>query len=219
MSCEYWIVWTCWCVKYTPAELDKHTMYKSLIIFAVYLWIFQNTNSCTSHALYSSWQKLFVNWTLHAICCSSPTQKQFFTLFSPNIFFWRKLTKNISVGKRKEWLFSACAQIINAPQKFPFTEVESLKSLSFRGQTAEIWPARPIEVMPAVYNEPFLLLADNKALTSIVFALLIIEKRRAGQTSARSSRSNLSSHSNVRAAKSNAPNIWNRRPKIVIAVY
>ena len=109
MSYVYWIVWTCCCLKYTPAELDKHTMYKSLIIFAVYLWIFQNTNSCTSHALYSSWQKLFVNWTLHAICCSSPTQKQFFTLFSPNIFIWRKLTKYSCRQTERVTFLSLCS--------------------------------------------------------------------------------------------------------------
>ena len=43
---------------------------------------------------------------------------------------------------------------------------------------------RPLEVMPAVYNEPFLLLADNKALTSIVSALLIIKKRRSAANEA-----------------------------------
>ena len=43
---------------------------------------------------------------------------------------------------------------------------------------------RPQEVMPAVYNEPFLLLADNKALTSIVSALLIIKKRRSAANEA-----------------------------------
>ena len=100
--------------------------------------------------------------------------------FRPRILCWLRMGKIFRVGKQKG-IFSS---------KIKFTELE-LKTLSFRGPNVSGGPLHSIEVMQAVYNEPFLFLADNKALTSIVFPLLIIKKRRPRQTRARSRQSEL----------------------------
>ena len=98
---------------------------------------------------------------------------------SGTIFCW--LQKNIP-GKRKEqkWF---------SQQKYQIHWAGAEKSQLPRPKF-ERW-APSIEVMQAVYNEPFLFLSDNKALTSIVFPLLIIKKRRPTQTRARSRQSEL----------------------------
>ena len=141
---------------------------------------------CTSHAFHCR-QELFQNWMQHAICRSlpklrSPTSKPWKLFLNPDISTFCLFEHLVGCDMWFDiWLHDgretpACAQNRKSIQR-------SQKSQSPRPGVGSL-TGRPLEVMPAVYNEPFLLLADNKALTSIVSALLIIKKGRSAANEA-----------------------------------